>query len=246
LHTPPPYNRPTRRASSRSTPLKAIGWVLAGAACAIPFAVVGAIVVPRAMQQREAARQQAEEEATLDRWEADLGRRDADRTRLARMDQSADRFEAGLASTNRRTQCDAALAIGRTKRTEFAATLHAMLRDSSDDSLTMCLAHGLIDLGETDAPLRIFQEWAEGGDRNRQRAAVTIFGAIGPSAADIALPLAAAELEHPHADARISAAHTLTRLGPKARDLLERAAGDRDPTVRAIARGGLERLIGPS
>ena len=220
--------------------------MLAGAACAIPLVVAGAIVVPRAMQQREAARQQAEEAAGRDRREAELGRRDADRQRLARMDQSADRFEAGLASTNRRTQCEAAVAIGRTKRTEFAATLHAMLRDSSDDWLTMCLAHGLIALGETEAPLGIFQEWAERGDRDRQRAAVTMFGEIGPSAADIALPYAAAELEHPHADARINAAHTLSQLGPKARNLLERAAQDPDSTVRAIARGGLERLSGPS
>jgi len=226
--------------------LKAIGWVLAGAACAIPLVVGAAIVVPRAMQQREAARRQAEEAAGRDRREADLDRRDADRKRLARMDQSADRFETGLASTNRRTQCDAALAIGRTKRTEFAATLHAMLRDSSDDWLTMCLAHGLIALGDTEAPLGIFQEWAERGDRDRQRAAVTMFGEIGPPAADIALPYAAAELEHPHADARINAAHTLSRLGPKARDLLERAAQDPDATVRAIARGGLEHLTGPS
>jgi hypothetical protein len=137
LHIPPPSNRPIPRASSRSAPLKAIGWVLAGAACAIPLVVLGALVVPRAMHQREAARRQAEAKTGQDRWEAELERRDADRKRFARMDQSADRFEAGPASANRRTQCDAALAIGRTKRTEFVATLHAMLRDSSDDSLRM-------------------------------------------------------------------------------------------------------------
>jgi hypothetical protein len=246
LHTPPRSNRPTPHVSARSTPLKAIGWVLAGVACAIPLVVVGAVVVPRVVQQREAARLQAEDEADRDRWEAELARRDADRKRLGRMDQRDDRFEEDLASANRHAQCSAALAIGRTKRTEFAGTLHAMLRDSSDDALTVCVAHGLIDLGEIDAPLRVFAAWAEEGDRSRRRAAVAAFGEIGPAAADIALPYAEAELEHEHADVRINAAHTLSRLGPKARDLLERASHDQDQVVRSIASAGLERLSGSS
>jgi hypothetical protein len=225
--------------------MKPIGWVLAGAACAIPF-VAAVAIVPRAMQEREVARQQAEKDAERDRRDAEWSRRGADGRRLARMDHRDDRFAAGLASTRLNTQCDAALAIGRTKRTEFAATLHTMLRESTNDRLTVCLSHALIDLGETDEPLRIFEAWAEDGDHDRLRSAIAVFGAIGPSAADVALPHAAAELKHPHADARLNAANTLSKLGPKARPLLEQAVRDQDAIVRTIAQDALDRLDGPS
>jgi len=200
-----------------------------------------------AEQARAAAELAAADRARADqiRFESQAERLRADQERKGRVGANVDAALRQLASEQPMTQCDGALALGRTGSKEHIATLQNVLATATYGSVRNCAASGLVQLGDKQTPLAAYREWAAGRDSDLQRAAIMGFGEVGPEAAEDALPYLHAWANSPHMDERYLAVESLSKLGPAGMPLLEQLASDTDKNVReralSIVRGTTAR-----
>lgn len=218
------------------------------AAVAVPLvgvvALAAVIVIwPRwqeAREGRDAERFAVAEKSAAARANAEQKRAAEDRARADRSSRDQDRLLAML--KNRRQpgqQCDAAIALGKTGRPDNVAVLEEVLR-TGDDTVKTCAADGLVALGELLRMVAVYDEWARGDNPTLADAAIGGFASIGPAAATVALPHLAAALDANDWVRRSRVVDALTKLGPAARPLLERAARDERSEVREQALDGLD------
>lgn len=220
-------------------------WLATMAAAAAPLAPF-VILVMVATHQRGSARfaRRAEEYKRLEaawavRVRADAKRR-AETDAVARSAEKAAeiaRTREGLRTARQPTLvCDLALALGRGHVSEAAPDLMAVLNQPTrSDSERNCAAYALVQLGETAAPLAFYQECARKGTSDAIGMAAAGFADIGPSAAELALPLLRELMKSPHRDRRSWAVESLAKIGPAGRPLLELASRDPDAFVRESA-----------
>ncbi|MEO8361854.1 MAG: hypothetical protein ABI672_17600 [Vicinamibacteria bacterium] len=144
-------------------------------------------------------------------------------------------------------QCDTAIWLQEQRYTEATLDIIRMVDlDTNALSDRDCGASALVGLGFPDHALAFYKECAALGTPESKRMAMRGFASLGPSAAELALPLISEELKSPYRDRRYGAVDDLARLGPAARPLLESAAHDpedivRDRAVKALA--GLKPLL---
>lgn len=213
------------------------------AAC-LPFAgtcaLVGGSVGLRAWQRAsKAAEQERVDRAERAREEDEAAAAQREMADRARDEAQARRVERALdtvrTSTNPLAICDAMAILGRNGATEAIPDLEILLRSPDSTSVRGCAAGTLVRLGEVDTALAFFVESAGGADPDLRRRALMGFGEIGPRAAPVALPFLTDALRSPHWDTRYLAVHSLVKLGPSARPLLEEARNDSRKEVREFA-----------
>ena len=200
----------------------------------------------RKKQERE--RIAAAELAAADQARAEQIRKESATQREAASTVSGERRDMAIRNAIRQveskhlmTKCDGAMALGRLRATDEARRLEQMMDDSSLGTVRGCAAAALVDMGETRTALSTYERWARGDDQDLQRSALMGFGAIGPSAAEVALPYLTDALRSPNVTLRFLAVDSASRIGPLGRPLLQQAANDADERVR---RGAVNALKG--
>jgi hypothetical protein len=199
--------------------------------------------------QKAAEASAAAELAAADRSRAEqilaesaIQREMANQQRAARRQERIERELKRLESNHAMTQCEAALELGRLGASEARDPLAAVLAFSTASSVRICAAGALVDLGERDAPLAVYAEWAAGMDDTLHRSAIVGFGEIGPAAADVALPHLTQALKSPYWDLRFLVVRSLANMGPAAGPVLRVAAEDSNQNVREAARAALNAI----
>lgn len=245
------------RSTNQAFPWRSI--LLAGAA-PVGFLLVLVFVVGLQVERRRDQRQKVEDErlqtiyASQEKQKAELAREK--QAALAIEQQAAlvaardsdrrgriDRARAQLLDSHPTIACDAATVLGNERAIEAIPDLAgAVDRVTNSDSVRNCAAHALIALGAPDRALAFFKECARVGTPTARGYASAGFAAMGPSAADLALPLLREDLQSPHSDRRYVAVENLKQLGEAARELLGVAARDSDPLVRDRAKQVLVAL----
>ena len=226
-------------------------WKRVLASAGIPGAVIVAFVAYvgwRVIQQeRKAQATAAAELAAADQARADQIRAEskaqrdvANQARAARQDARLDQALKQLTSNQSTVQCDAAMLLGRSGSKEYVPPLVNLLSMASTTFVRGCAAGALVQLGDIYTPMAAYDRWAAGSDADLYRSALVGFGAIGPPAADVALPHLTGALKSPRMDIRYLAVDSLAKLGPAAVPLLQVAADDTDPHVRSRAGSALK------
>ena len=221
-------------------------WKLVLAIAAIPVVVLTAgaahITWGAVQHRREARAAAAAELAAADRARAEQIRAESNAERnignterTARLDARVAKAVTQLSSKQPMTQCDAALLLGRLGAREQVPQLVDLLTASIFTSVKGCATSALVDLGETDTAMATYTEWAEGNDADLRRSALTGFGHIGPSAADVALPYLTEALKSPQMDLRYLAVNVAREAGAGGRPAL--ASGVRRRRQRRACAG---------
>lgn len=171
---------------------------------------------------------------------ADAKRAVADAARSAATQVTHDKHVATLLKTrNSMFQCEAAIALGRSRLQQYVPVLEDAMRNDPEDSVKICAAGGLVEMGESSKMISVYDEWARSSNTELARSAVGGFGDIGPSAAAYALPYLSQWLRGDEWS-RTVAVDTLSKLGPAARPLLEQASRDPVSHIRARALHALD------
>ena len=226
-------------------------WKRVLASAAIPGAVIVAFVAyvgwrgiqqERKTQATAAAELAADDQARADqiRAESKAQRDVANQARAARQDARLNQALEQLTSNQPTVQCDAAMILGRLGSKEYVPPLVNLLSMASTTFVRGCAAGALVQLGDIYTPMAAYDRWAAGSDADLYRSALVGFGAIGPPAADVALPHLNGALKSPRSDIRYLAVDSLAKLGPAAVPLLQVAADDTDPHVRSRAGSALK------
>jgi HEAT repeat protein len=179
-----------------------------------------------------------EDQARADeiRAESRASRNDNDQDRTARLDAQVERAVKLLQSNSPMNQCEGALQLGRIGTGQQIKPLTDIVYNYSElSSVRICAVSALREMGETDTALGIYESWARGSEADLHRAAISVFGEIGPSATSTALPYLEQALGSAFMDMRYLVVESLGKLGPEADALLAQAIEDEDPTVRARA-----------
>ena len=175
------------------------------------------------------------------RSESAAERAEANAVRAARVSARVEQALLRLSAEQPSAQCDGALQLARLGAREHRAALVAVLWSTAPVSVRACTASALVTLGEPEAPMRVYEQCANGDDHDLLRTALTGFGEIGPPAAAIALPHLTEALRSPYMDVRYLAVDALSKLGSAGTPLIESATNDADPHVRALAARVLAR-----
>ena len=193
-------------------------------------------------QQRRDDAVAAAQLAAADKSRADQVRLESERqralTNAARTSRLDDRVQSALTrltSDRVSARCDAALDLGRLGAKEHVAALADAMSSDAAATVRVCAASALVTLGDRDATLRTYEQWAYGHDEVLRRGALMGFGDIGPAAATAAIPHLAEALGSPYVDLRYLAVDSLAKLGPAAVPILKAATNDADRHVRDYA-----------
>lgn len=234
---------PAPRQESRVTVLRFAALPALGLAAYLGYVGWQAVQRDRERQRAAAAELAAADTARAEQVRAESAARAgvADETRSSERDVRSDKALDQLWSQQPTTQCDAALALGRSRSEKYVTPLETLLLTARYGSVRNCAASALVELGETETAMAAYTEWANGSDADLQRSALMGFGKIGPPAASVALPHLAKALKSPSWDLRYLAVESLSNLGPAARPLLQVAAGDTDKNVRERAASVLRK-----
>lgn len=208
----------------------------------IAAAIVWGVVLPaqrQAAAREEAAARVAQEAARIAREAADAQRVVADQARVAEVIAALEPHRKRLREGRHPgLECEAALAIGRSRMRQFIPDLDHAMVSADTRSVRVCAAAGLVEMGEAGRMTQVYVQWARTGDEELVRSAVTGLADIGPSAAEHAMPYLT-RWAHQDEYYRGLAADSLAKLGPTGRPLLEQLANDDAQVVRTIARQGL-------
>lgn len=161
------------------------------------------------------------------------------RDRLGRIARAREQLQT---SDHNLILCDAATAVGNEAAREAIPDLLSVLgRATAPASVRNCAAGILVGFGVIEEPLAFYKECIRVGTSEARSIAASGLGEIGPSVADVALPLLAEQIESPHLDVRYASVEALGKLGPLAHPLLTKALRDSDNTVRALAKAKLAK-----
>lgn len=180
----------------------------------------------RRIEERAAARQKLIDEAN-------------EKDRLGRIARAREQLQT---SNHNLVLCDAATAVATERAREAIPDLLAVLgRATAPASVRNCAAGVLVGFGVIDEPLAFYKECIQVGTSEARSMAASGLGGIGPSVAEVALPLLAEQIESPYLDVRYGAVEALGNLGPLAQPLLTKALQDPDNNVRTLARAKLAK-----
>jgi hypothetical protein len=231
---------------------QAFPWIAFLAAMALPPIGAAAFVGARSFRQRSQQESRRDREAErLDAARAEQEEARAVKERAAHDEAGRQRHAERVArareqldtSTHPMTLCSAALDLGHAQAREAIPDLIALLsRRSELVSTRNCAAGALLELGEGDRALAFYSESAGDGTIEGRRLAIVGFRAIGPRAAEIAMPYLREAGQSPHWDLRYLAVEALANLGPAAEPLLRDAVQDADPRVRERATQALSSM----
>jgi HEAT repeat protein len=139
--------------------------------------------------------------------------------------------------------CAAAMFLGRAREKAAVEPLIAAARGVDIDNGSLaCVVGALADIGESAVAAGYYNMWIDGDDPDLWRSAISGFGDLGADAPASAIEGLERAMLSEHWAMRMLAVMSAAKIGENAEPVLQAAAEDEHPMVRAEARNALKKL----